>query len=71
MMPSHIPVTRVVHARLTAEDDTKLTQFCVRSCRSRSDVLRSLVRGLDLERAEDYRPSRIPSRPSLEVDKRP
>jgi hypothetical protein len=47
----------LVHARLTAEDVGKLTDFCTRASRSRSDVVRALV----VEQAEAYRTLAIPS----------
>jgi hypothetical protein len=71
MSAIRLTATHVAHVRLTDEDARQLALFCETSCRTRSDVLRSLVRGLDLARAASYRPSAIPSRPDPAGDELP
>jgi hypothetical protein len=68
MFPSRLPADHVVHVRLTVDDLSKLTEFCTRSQRTQSEVLRGLVRGLDITMAEAHRPVPIVSRYSSTGD---
>jgi hypothetical protein len=70
MFSSRPPADHVAHVRLTAADLTKLAEFCQRSERTPSEVLRGLVRGLDITLAESYRISAISSRypPTRDAD---
>jgi hypothetical protein len=69
MFRSRPPADHVAHVRLTADDLSKLAEFCVRSERTQSEVLRALIRGLDIAMAEAHRvdadcvPLPIPRRP--------
>jgi hypothetical protein len=61
MFRSRPPADHVAHVRLTADDLSKLAEFCVRSERTQSEVLRALIRGLDIAMAEAHRSTPIVS----------
>jgi hypothetical protein len=58
-LSSTTPSEYFVHARLATKDDGKLMVFSARAGRSKSDIIRALVRGLYVEQAEAYRPLAI------------